>query len=108
MSRERLREGWQHAWQRFYAPRSIWKRWTVRPRSSWIQTLGYLPINILQNRLVRHKIVGGTQRFRSARGFDPMSHALTALSREAEAAESADAAGATPLKEPARLRVIQQ
>ncbi len=24
-----LREGWVRAWQRFYSPRSIWKRWTV-------------------------------------------------------------------------------
>lgn len=65
MSREELREGWMRAWQRFYAPSAIWQRWTIRRRSSWIQTLGYLPLNVMQNRLVQHKIVGGMQRFRT-------------------------------------------
>ena len=66
MSREALREGWVRAWQRFYSPSSIVKRWTVRRQSSWIQTLGFLPLNLMQNRLARHKILGGMQRFRSA------------------------------------------
>jgi hypothetical protein len=52
----------------------------VRKSSSWIQTLGYLPLNVMQNRLVKHKIVGGAQRFRSARDFDPMATAMSALS----------------------------
>jgi radical SAM superfamily enzyme YgiQ (UPF0313 family) len=65
MSREALREGWLRAWKRFYSPRGIWQRWTVRRRSSWIQSLGYLPLNVMQNRLVRHKLEGGMQRFRS-------------------------------------------
>lgn len=65
MTREELREGWVRAWTKFYSPRAIWDRWTVRRRSSWIQTLGYLPLNILQNRLARYKIAGGQQRFRS-------------------------------------------
>lgn len=63
MSREQLYEGWQHAWQRFYGLQSVLRRWTVRKRSSWIQALGYLPLNVMQNRLVRHKIVGGRPRF---------------------------------------------
>ena len=67
MSREDLREGWVRAWKRFYAPRSIWDRFTVRPASSWIQTLGYFPLNIMQNRLAKLKIEGGMQRFRTAR-----------------------------------------
>ena len=66
MTRETLHEGWVRAWRRFYAPKSILRRWTVRSRSSWIQALGYLPLNVMQNRLVRRKIVGGAQRFRSA------------------------------------------
>ena len=66
MSREALREGWVRAWQSFYSPSSILKRWTVRRQSSWIQTLGFLPLNVMQNRLARHKILGGVQRFRSA------------------------------------------
>jgi radical SAM superfamily enzyme YgiQ (UPF0313 family) len=81
MTREALHEGWQRAWQRFYSPSAIWNRWTVRPQSSWIQTLGYLPLNLLQNRLVKHKIIGKKPRFRSGTGsdFDPMTVALQGL-----------------------------
>ncbi len=86
MSREELREGWQRAWTRFYSPRAIWDRWTVRKASSWIQTLGYLPLNVMQNRLVKYKIVGGAQRFRSARDFDPMATAMSALAGAGEPA----------------------
>jgi len=68
MTREQLHEGWQRAWQILYSPGAIWKRWTIRRNSTWIQALGYLPINIMQNRLVKHKIVGGQQRFRSGAG----------------------------------------
>jgi radical SAM superfamily enzyme YgiQ (UPF0313 family) len=82
MTREALREGWQRAWQRFYSPGSIWKRWTVRQRSSWIQTLGYLPLNIMQNRLAKYKIGRGNQRFRSASDFDPMSTVMNAMAAE--------------------------
>jgi hypothetical protein len=67
------------AWKKFYSPRSIWDRWTVSTHSSWIQTLGFLPLNVMQNRLVKYKILGGKQRFRSASDFDPMSTALQAL-----------------------------
>jgi radical SAM superfamily enzyme YgiQ (UPF0313 family) len=69
MTREELREGWTRAWQRFYSPRAIWQRWTVRRRSSWIQSLGYLPLNLMQNRLAQLKIAGGKQRFRA--GVEP-------------------------------------
>ena len=68
MSRTELREGWARAWKRFYAPRAIWDRWTLRRHSSWIQSAGYLPLNIMQNRLVQHKILGGIPRFRSIEG----------------------------------------
>jgi radical SAM superfamily enzyme YgiQ (UPF0313 family) len=66
MSRERLHEGWVRAWQRFYSPAAMWRRWTVQRRSSWIQTLGYWPLNFMQHQLARHKILGGKARFRSA------------------------------------------
>ncbi|HEX6276952.1 MAG TPA: radical SAM protein [Polyangiaceae bacterium] len=79
MTREMLHEGWQRAWQRFYSPSAIWNRWTVRARSSWIQTLGYLPLNVMQNRLVKHKILGKKARFRSESDFDPMGFAMRAL-----------------------------
>jgi radical SAM superfamily enzyme YgiQ (UPF0313 family) len=102
MTRERLREGWMRAWQRFYSPSSIWKRWTVRQQSSWIQTLGYLPLNLMQNRLAKYKIGKGTQRFRSARDFDPMSTVMSALAN--------DVGPITPQgdseDEPRRLRVL--
>lgn len=65
MSREELREGWVRAWKRFYSPRAIWDRFTVTQRSSWIQTLGYFPLNVMQNRLAKLKIEGGMQRFRA-------------------------------------------
>jgi radical SAM superfamily enzyme YgiQ (UPF0313 family) len=102
MTREALREGWQRAWQRFYSPGSIWKRWTVRQRSSWIQTLGYLPLNIMQNRLAKYKIGRGNQRFRSASDFDPMSTVMNALASEVGpiTPQSDDATA------PRRLRVI--
>ncbi|HMJ12522.1 MAG TPA: radical SAM protein [Polyangiaceae bacterium] len=65
MTRERLHEGWVRAWQRFYSPSAMLRRWTVLRSSSWIQTLGYWPLNFMQNQLVRHKIQGGKSRFRS-------------------------------------------
>ena len=65
MSREQLREGWKRAWRTFYSPRSILRRWTVGRGSSWIQTLGFLPLNLMQNRLATRKIAGGVARFRS-------------------------------------------
>jgi radical SAM superfamily enzyme YgiQ (UPF0313 family) len=77
MTREQLREGWVRAWQRFYSPTAIWKRWTVRRSSSWIQTLGYLPLNVMQNRLASLKIAGGLQRFRS--GGETSAEAPVAL-----------------------------
>jgi radical SAM superfamily enzyme YgiQ (UPF0313 family) len=102
MSRERLREGWQRAWQRFYSPGSIWKRWTVRQRSSWIQTLGYLPLNIMQNRLAKYKIGQGTQRYKSHGDFDPMSAVMSAIAAEAGPVDP-PAQDATA---PRRLRVV--
>jgi hypothetical protein len=75
----------------------------VRKNSSWIQTLGYLPLNVMQNRLVKYKIVGGSQRFRSARDFDPMATAMSAL---AKAGESQIAPGPTPVVKGRSLRVV--
>ena len=65
MTREELREGWVRAWTKFYSPRSIWDRFTVRRASSWIQIAGFLPLNFMQNRLAHLKIAGGQQRFRA-------------------------------------------
>jgi radical SAM superfamily enzyme YgiQ (UPF0313 family) len=63
MTREQLREGWMRAWQRFYSWSSILKRYTIRPSSSLIQSVGFLPLNAMQRRLAVRKIVGGHQRF---------------------------------------------
>jgi radical SAM superfamily enzyme YgiQ (UPF0313 family) len=65
MSREQLHEGWKRAWKMLYSPSSIWKRWPVRGAANWAQALGYVPLNVMQNRLVKYKILGGRQRFRS-------------------------------------------
>jgi len=106
MTRDALREGWQRAWQRFYSPSSIWSRWTVRTNSSWIQTLGYLPLNVMQNRLVKHKIVGKNPRFRSARELDPLASALSALAEAgAKAPEGAETDSAPPAR-PERGRAL--
>ena len=65
MTRTQLREGWVKAWTDFYTFSSMWRRFTVRPASSWIQALGYWPLNVMQNRLAHWKIAGGQQRHRS-------------------------------------------
>src|SRR5689334_22613727 len=65
MTREQLREGWVKAWTKFYSPRSMWDRFTVRRQSSWVQVAGFWPLNIMQNRLAHLKIAGGQQRFRA-------------------------------------------
>jgi hypothetical protein len=92
MTREALHDGWQRAWKRFYSPSAIWNRWTVRARSSWIQTLGYLPLNVMQNRLVKHKILGKKPRFRSSSDFDPMSFAMNAIADVDGAGQTSGAA----------------
>jgi radical SAM superfamily enzyme YgiQ (UPF0313 family) len=70
MTRDQLREGWVKAWLDFYTFSSMWQRFTVRPASSWIQALGYWPLNVMQNRLAHWKIAGGQQRFRSGQPED--------------------------------------
>jgi radical SAM superfamily enzyme YgiQ (UPF0313 family) len=68
MTREQLREGWMRSWQRFYSWSSIFRRYTVRPHSSLLQSIGFLPLNAMQRRLATRKIVGGHQRFLTANG----------------------------------------
>ncbi len=65
MSREQLREGWVRAWKHFYTPTSIAKRFTLRRGSSWVQSVGFLPLNVMQNRLAKSKIAMGRQRHRT-------------------------------------------
>lgn len=62
MTREQLKEGWVKAWKDFYTFSSMWRRFTVRKSSSWLQSIGYWPINVMQNRLAHYKIAGGQQR----------------------------------------------
>jgi radical SAM superfamily enzyme YgiQ (UPF0313 family) len=70
MSRDQLKEGWIRAWKDFYTFSSMWRRFVVRPASSWIQSLGYWPLNLMQNRLAHWKIAGGKQRHRTLAGGD--------------------------------------
>lgn len=65
MTREQLHEGWVRAWTRFYRPASIVKRFRAGRASSWIQSLGYLPLNAMQLRLAHSKIAGGRLRHRT-------------------------------------------
>jgi radical SAM superfamily enzyme YgiQ (UPF0313 family) len=51
MSREALREGWARAWRRMYSGSAMWQRFTLRWQSSWLQTLGYWPLNLVQRRI---------------------------------------------------------
>ncbi len=80
MTREELKEGWVRAWKSFYTLSSMWRRFTVRKASSWIQALGYFPLNIMQNRLAHTKIAGGRQRHRTeGGGADAMHQAMRAI-----------------------------
>lgn len=56
---QQLRDGWVRAWDRFYSWQSIWRRWTVRDRSSWIQRIGFWPLNAQQHWMAKKKV----QRF---------------------------------------------
>jgi radical SAM superfamily enzyme YgiQ (UPF0313 family) len=63
MTREQLHEGWVRAWQRFYTYGSMWRRFTVGPQSSWIQSLGFWPLNLMQRRMAVGRIAAtGTRR----------------------------------------------
>lgn len=54
MTPEDLRDGWLRAWRTFYSSSSMWQRYTVRRTSSWLQTFGYWPLNLMQRRLAHH------------------------------------------------------
>jgi radical SAM superfamily enzyme YgiQ (UPF0313 family) len=62
LTREQLHEGWVRAWGRFYEWRSMWRRFTLRPGSSWVQGLGYWPLNLLQRRMATGRIAGTAAR----------------------------------------------
>jgi radical SAM superfamily enzyme YgiQ (UPF0313 family) len=67
MSRERLHEGWVRAWTRFYSWSGIRRRYVLRAGSGWIQSLGFWPLNVMQHRLARGRIVAAGERARAAR-----------------------------------------
>jgi len=113
MSRTELREGWMRAWQRFYSPGSILKRWTVRRSSSWIQTLGFFPLNFMQNRLTHHKILGGKARFRSGVEYengvaDELLSLLEAHDAAPESSVTLVADGTRRSSEKRALRVVAE
>ena len=66
MTREQLHEGWVRAWTRFYSLGSMWRRFTVRPQSSWVQAFGFWPLNLMQRRFVRGRIAGSETRAAAA------------------------------------------
>lgn len=63
MTAEQLFEGWQAAWREFYSGRSILSRMAHAPRTSLFATAAYLPMNLMQRRLTREKILGGNRFF---------------------------------------------
>jgi radical SAM superfamily enzyme YgiQ (UPF0313 family) len=73
MSRDQLREGWVKAWLDFYTFSSMWRRFVVRPASSWIQALGYWPLNVMQ----RHRSGDDLVRERGADHFADAAQAPT-------------------------------
>jgi radical SAM superfamily enzyme YgiQ (UPF0313 family) len=64
MTRAELRAGWQRAWRDFYSLGSIWERWRPRLGAGWLETLGYVPLNVFMRQLTLRKIVGGERFFR--------------------------------------------
>ncbi len=66
MTREELHAGWRRAWTRFYAWRSMWRRWTVRRPAGWIQRVGFWPLNVMQQRLARVRVAGSAERAAAA------------------------------------------
>jgi radical SAM superfamily enzyme YgiQ (UPF0313 family) len=66
MTREQLHAGWVRAWKRFYTYESMWRRFTLSAHSSWIQSLGYWPLNLMQRRMARGRIAASGTRAASA------------------------------------------
>ena len=64
MTRDELRAGWQRAWRDFYSLGSIVARWRPRLNAGWLETLGYLPLNVFMRQLTQRKILGGDRFFR--------------------------------------------
>ena len=63
MSTEQLFEGWQAAWKGFYSGLSIASRFLHAPRTGFFATAAFLPMNLLQRKLTRDKILGGNRFF---------------------------------------------
>jgi len=64
MTRDELRTGWQRAWRDFYSLSSIVARWRPRLGAGWLETLGYLPLNVFMRQLTQRKILRGDRFFR--------------------------------------------
>jgi radical SAM superfamily enzyme YgiQ (UPF0313 family) len=60
LSADQLRDGWTRAARRFYAWRSMWDRWVSGPQFSWIQRVGYWPLNVMQRRFARARATPAT------------------------------------------------
>ncbi|HEU4404873.1 MAG TPA: radical SAM protein [Polyangiaceae bacterium] len=69
MSRDELREGWRRAWRTMYSYGSIARRYDPGRDHSWIQNIGYWPVNLMMHELTERKIVGGERAWRKHRAL---------------------------------------
>ncbi|MCU0690459.1 MAG: hypothetical protein MUF54_03575, partial [Polyangiaceae bacterium] len=67
MTRAQLRAGWVGAWLQMYSVRSMAKRFDPGADRSWIQNLGYWPLNLVMRELAVRKIAGGARSWRQTR-----------------------------------------
>jgi len=71
MTRETLRDGWARAWRRMYTGSAMWRRFTLRWQSSWLQTLGYWPLNLMQRHLATTVVARIAREGRGSTGAPP-------------------------------------
>lgn len=64
MSPDQLHQGWQWIWKEFYSGASILGRFGAAASSSLFSLAAFWPLNMLQRRLTRDKILGGEAFFR--------------------------------------------
>ena len=64
MTPEQLHDGWQWLWKEFYSGGSLLGRFRAAARCSPFTLAAFWPLNMLQRRLTRDKILGGKAFFR--------------------------------------------
>ena len=73
MSPERLYEGWQDTWRRFYSTGAILRRFAGVSFKTAFSILSFFPLNLHQRRLTQDKILGGDKFFLRDRERSPHS-----------------------------------